>query len=352
MTERPLAERVPRIDVHVHLAGLGGGGAGCHISPRMARSLSFQALKRLLAIDTRDGVAATEAFAQRLAAFADSATELDYVAAFAMDGVYTGGGELDLAQSHLLVPNAWTFHVCRRSPKLLPVISINPQRADALAELARWGPDAVALKWLGPMQKFDPTDRAHERFYDALRELGLPVIAHSGCEHTFPGMAQRLGNPLLYEGLLQRGIPVVFSHCGTGSWVFPRHDYSLEFIQLLERYPHAYGDTSAFASLVRRGELRRFAASRYLDRILHGSDWPIPSSALVFLPELGFNRVLGLTRDRHPLDKDVRIKREMGLPETVFTGAWHLFGPRVRHWERVRARWLGGGAGPGGLQAT
>ncbi|MEB3223688.1 MAG: amidohydrolase family protein [Candidatus Sericytochromatia bacterium] len=348
----PPAGRIPRIDVHVHLAGLDGGAPGCHVSPRMRRSLAFKALERVIGIDTRDGLGATETFAQRLAAFAESATELDYVTAFALDGVYTGGGELDLAQSHLFVPNAWTFQVCRRSPKLLPVISVNPQRADAVAELQRWGPDAVALKWLGPLQKFDPSASAHARFLDALRELDLPVIAHSGCEHTFPGMAQELGNPLLYEGLLQRGIPVVFSHCGTGSWLFPGHDYSVEFVRLLERYPNAYGDTSAFASLVRRSQIRRFAASRHIDRILHGSDWPIPSTSLVFLPELGFNRVRGLEGERHPLDRDARTKRAMGLPDVVFEGAWHLLGPRIRHWEALRARWLAGGPGPGGLQAT
>ncbi|MEB3196749.1 MAG: amidohydrolase family protein [Candidatus Sericytochromatia bacterium] len=343
--------RIPRIDLHVHLAGLGGGAPGCHISPRMARSLAFKALERVIGVDTRDALGATEHFAARLVAFAESSEEIDYVAAFALDGVYTGGGELDLAQSHLFVPNAWTFQVCRRSPRLLPVISVNPQRKDALTELQRWGPDAVALKWLGPLQKFDPTAAAHARFYDALKELGLPVIAHSGCEHTFPGMVQRLGNPLLYETLLQRGIPVVFSHCGTGSWLFPGHDYSAEFIQLLERYPHAYGDTSAFASLVRRSQIRRFAASRYIDRILHGSDWPIPSSALVFLPELGFNRVFGLERDRHPLDRDARTKRAMGLPDSVFTGAWQLLAPRIQHWLQVRTSWLNGAAGPGGLLA-
>jgi len=326
----------PRIDIHVHLAGLGGGAPGCHVSPRMARSLSFQALKRIIRVDTRDPVQATHDFAQRLATLMENSRELDYACVFGMDGVYDTAGQWLPHESHLLVPNHWVFQVCQVSPKLLPVISINPSRDDALAELYRWGPNAVALKWLGPLQKFDPQAPRHEKFYDALRELGLPLIVHSGCEHTFPGMAQELGNPLLYEPLLKRGLSVVFSHCGTGSWLFPGHDYSQEFITLMERYDNAYGDTSAFASLVRRSQIRRFAASRYIDRILHGSDWPIPSSALVFLPELGFNRVKHLERDRHPLDRDVRTKRAMGLPESVFTSAWHLLAPRIRHWEAVR----------------
>lgn len=335
----PAAAVGKRIDLHVHLAGVGGGGPGCFVSPKMARTLTFQALKRIIGIDTRDGPQATADFGRRIARAVEDSTELDYACVFAMDGVYDAAGELVPADSHLYVPNSWVFEVCRRSAKLLPVISVNPMRKDALAELARWGPDAIAIKWLGPLQKFDPSSPAHDRFYDALRELGLPVIAHSGCEHTFPGMAQRLGDPRLYEGIVKRGVPVIFSHCGTGSFVFPGHDYSAEFMAMLERYDNVYGDTSAFCSLVRRNQIRRFAASRYIHRIFHGSDWPIPSTALVFLPDLGFNRVAGLEKDRHPLDRDVRTKRAMGVPEEVFTGAYELLAPRIAHWEATRAAW-------------
>ena len=84
--------------------------------------------------------------------------------------------------------------------------------------------------------------------------------------------------------------------------------------------------------------MRRLAARRQVHKIFHGSDWPIPSTSLVFLPDLGFNRVFGIERDRHPLDRDVRTKRAMGLPEEVFTGAWDLLKDRVVRWEAVRDR--------------
>lgn len=333
-----------RIDLHIHLAGIGAppasrdGGChqGCFVSPRMTRTITYHALRRLLGATQTDPIEATRAFADRLVELLEQSQELDYAAVFAMDGVYDAGGLILPKESHLYVPNSYVFEVCRRSPKLLPVISINPQRQDALDELAKWGPTAVAMKWLGPLQKFDPESPAHDRFYDALKELALPVIAHSGCEHTFPGMAQRLGNPMLYERLVKRGVPVIFSHCGTGSFMAPAHDYSAEFITLLERYDNVYGDTSAFCSLVRRNQVRRFAADRYIERIWHGSDWPIPSSAVYFLAELGFNRIFHLEKNRHPLDRDVATKRAMGVPDSVFTGAYHLLAPRIDRWEAAR----------------
>lgn len=330
-----------RIDLHAHLAGLGDvfSPEGLYVSARMRRTATYWALRLQLAGLERDAAKANTRFAEALIAHAEGAPSLDYVCAFAMDGAYTESGEFDPARSHLYVPNRYAFEVARRSKKLLPVISVNPMREDAIAELHRWAPEAVALKWLAPLQRFDASQSRHERFLDALAETGLPVIAHTGCEHTFPEMAQELGNPGLYEPLLKRGIPVIFSHCGTGSFLFPAHDYSAEFEALLLRYPNAYGDTSAFASLVRRGQVRRFSrAEKLIDRIFHGSDWPIPTTATVFLPELGFNRVARIERTRNPLERDVLTKREMGLPESVFTGAWAVLGPRVRAWEAMRDR--------------
>ncbi|MBC7543132.1 MAG: amidohydrolase family protein [Candidatus Sericytochromatia bacterium] len=327
---------MPVIDIHVHLAGLTGDPSGCHLSPRMQRSLNYHGLLRLNRMPRRDPVTATLAYADRLIRLVESSTELDYACVFAMDGVYDGGGQFDAAESHLFVPDRYVFVVCARSPKLLPVISINPQRHDAMAELARWGPLAVAIKWLGPLQKFDPTNPAYVPFYDAMREMGLPLIAHSGCEHTFPGMAQRLGDPLLYEPLAKRGIPIVFCHCGTGSILYPRHDYSAQFVQMLERYDHVYGDTSGFCSLLRRKEVRRFAADRYIGRILHGSDFPTPTNAFPFLTQLGFDGTVKLERINHPFDRDIRTKRALGVPDATLTAAHTLLATRIAAWEVAR----------------
>lgn len=325
-----------RIDLHVHLAGVQGDGSGCFVSERMRRTMTFRLLMRLMGANLREPADANRAYVQRLAELLASSEELDYACLFAMDGVYDAHGELVPHDSHLYVPNAYVFEACRRSPHLLPVISVNPQRKDAIAELERWGDLAVAMKWLAPLQKFDPSEARYEPFYRKLGELGLPLIAHTGCEHTFPGMAQRLGNPTLYERVVRQGVPVIFSHCGTGSFLHPAHDYSAEFVRMLERHENVFGDTSAFCSLVRYKQVRRFAADRYAGRILHGSDFPIPTSALYFLPALGFGTVLGLESTRHPLDRDAKTKRAMGMPDTVFEGAYRLFEDRIKRWEAKR----------------
>ena len=318
---------VKRIDLHVHLAGTGSGGTGCHVSPRMARSLQFKAMQVLAG---RAGMATDQQFADRLVEYADSAQTIDYACLFAMDGVYDAHGELRPDLSHLMVPNAYVVEVAKRSPRTLPVISINPQRRDALAELEKWAPSAVALKWLPPMQEFDPSSPRYDEFRKLLARLELPVICHAGTEHTFPGAKQRLGDPGLCEPLLALGVPVVFAHCATCTIFDPLVNYLPTFERLLDKYEHVYGDTAGFCSLVRWRNVRRFSVERYIGRVLHGSDFPVPTSALYFWRQLGGTRVRNLGKIANPLDRDAAIKRAAGMPESVFTGAYNLLEPRIR----------------------
>ncbi|MBU6427589.1 MAG: amidohydrolase family protein [Cyanobacteria bacterium REEB65] len=315
-----------RIDIHVHLAGVGHGGTGCSVSKRMARSLRFAFLKRAA------GLARPRSdrhYADRLIQYVEDSREVDYACVFALDGVYGESGDFRPDLSHLYVPNSYAIEVCERSPRLIPVISVNPQRKDALEELATWGPRAVALKWLPPLQRFDPSAARFTAFRQLLKELGLPVICHSGNEHTFPGAVQPLGNPELCEPLLKLGIPVIFAHCGTCSFLSPGLDFVRGFDRLLDRYDCAFGDTAGFVSLFRAHRLKHFAAERYAGRILHGSDYPVPVSSLYYLGQLGWSAVRELERSTNPIDKDAAIKRAVGMPDAVFTAAWDLLGERI-----------------------
>ncbi|MBI6545177.1 MAG: amidohydrolase family protein [Cyanobacteria bacterium NC_groundwater_1444_Ag_S-0.65um_54_12] len=316
-----------RIDIHTHLAGNGQDGSGCQLSPRMTRSLGYQLLRH--APGPAD-FASDRRFAERLLQYAQTAQEVDYVCVLALDGVYDNQGKLLPDKSHMVVPNAYVVEVCKRSSRLLPVISINPQRQDAISELERWGPEAVALKWLPPLQHFNPAASQYADFRLRLKELALPVICHSGTEHTFPGARQKLGDPRLCEPLLQLGIPVIFAHCGTCTFFQPGADFVPAFLQLLDKYDHAFGDTAGFCTPVRAGQLRRLAIERYVGRILHGSDYPVPISAIWFWHKLGPRRVHRLECQTNPLDKDALIKQALGLPEATFTAAFSLLEPRIR----------------------
>ncbi|MEB3299947.1 MAG: amidohydrolase family protein [Candidatus Sericytochromatia bacterium] len=319
--------QMKRIDIHVHMVDRGGAGCPCHVSRHMRGSWQFRILDRMLA---RHGVVDGASWVARLGRWLDEAHEIDMVALFALDGVYHADGTLDHARSPMVIPNDVVLAACQAHAQLLPVISINPDRADAVAELERAGPLAVAMKWLPPMQRFVPDNWRHARFLDLLAELKLPVIAHTGAEHTFPGAVQELGDPTSMTPLLDRGIPVVFAHCGTGSFLHPRADRINAFLALLGRYDHAFGDSSGFTSLVRGRWLsdRRLEAVR--DRILHGSDLPVPPIPLALAPWLGVEEAVRLQGVANPLDRDALAKRAMGMPDAAFHLADELLGPVIR----------------------
>ena len=93
-----------RIDIHVHLAGVGTGGSGCWISPRFERRFPFRLLRwwhGISAAQMRESV--DQDWVEGVASMI-RASELDRAVVLGFDGVYDARGELDRENSQLVVP--------------------------------------------------------------------------------------------------------------------------------------------------------------------------------------------------------------------------------------------------------
>lgn len=332
----PAGQELPSvIDVHVHLAGLGGGGSGCFVSPKMRDTLVFGILRRWLRLDP-DDPGADEFFAGTLGKLVREARGVDAAVVLGMDGVYDSQGRLVPEKSHLHVPSSHVFRVCRQFPELLPGPSINPARADALDELARCDEaGAVLVKWLPPLQLFDPAERRFDRFLEEMARRQIPLLSHTGCEHTFPEVANELGRVGLLERALDTGITVIAAHCGVACPVHRAHQQLPQVLELMRRRPNLYSDVSALASLLKFQHLRRIPFGEMPGRFVHGSDYPIPSLALPFAGKLGLGKALGMTFGGNPIESDAVIKRSAGLPDEVFTTAGRLLAPRILRWRAL-----------------
>jgi predicted TIM-barrel fold metal-dependent hydrolase len=330
---------MPVIDIHVHLAGLGTQGSGCHVSRRMRRTLVFAILKRALDLDP-DDPAADSLYVDRIARLVDEAPHVDQAVLFAMDGVYDPKGAFDEARSHL-------FDVCRRHPNLLPGASVNPSRADAIEELERCDvAGAVLVKWLAPLQLFDPALPAFERFYRELARRRMPLLAHTGCEHTFPDMRQEYGDPRRYRRALELGVTIVFAHCGVACAFHRRHHATSTVLEMMDEFPNLYADNSALTSFLKFHHLRKIPWERYPGRFVHGSDYPIPPMALPYARTLGLARAARLQVGKNPLEVDWQIKTAIGVPDAVFEGAALVLAERIAVWRSKRDdRWA---RAPGG----
>jgi hypothetical protein len=61
------------------------------------------------------------------------------------------------------------------------------------------------------------------------------------------------------------------------------------------------------------------ASGLVMSRTIHGSDFPFPSNAFVFWHRLGWSELFRLITEKNLLERDFRLKRALGLPQTAFS---------------------------------
>lgn len=304
------------VDIHVHVFGVGHGGTGCRVSDTVRRSTTFGILTRTLGIHDAEDLDA--AYVARLVEDAKG-SGLDRVVVLAQDAAYAVDGTIDDANTHFFVPNDHVFAVCRREPGLLvPCVSINPARRDAVAELERCVErGARVLKIHPPTQGVDIADRRHRPFFAACANHDVLVMVHTGHEHSAPVVDIDLANPKRLEQALAAGCRVVACHAGSGR-TDDAPDFLPGFVEMVRRHENLWGDTSILCTPGRERDLFRLlddAAAR--GRLVHGSDYPFPSFPNLYMDTLGRRRAFGLLKERNLLRRDVRLKMELGLGDSV-----------------------------------
>lgn len=253
-------------------------------------------------------------------------SSLDAVVILAHEEVYDEQGKRMEGVGSFHVPNDYVLGLARKHLEFLPAVSIHPARADALEELDRClAGGAVMMKCLPNCHNIDCNNRRYVKFWERMAEARLPLLAHSGGEHTVPVVRRELSDPRTLELPLKCGVNVVAAHCGTKSGLFDP-EYFHVFEELTRLYPNLYGDSSAFNVPIRGRHVRECLRSPLVDRMLHGSDYPVPVHG-------HFAWVKGYVDwrtfrqwERHPniLERDYRLKRAMGFPEESFTRIWQI----------------------------
>jgi uncharacterized protein len=324
----------PKIDSHVHLAGVGSAGSGCWMSPAFRRRWTFRLLRLRYGITPRQMRESADAdWAAGIAARVRG-TELDHAVVLGFDGVYGDDGRRDDARSQMVVPPEWVFEVCRRHPELLPGPSVNPGRADAMARLEYCiDQGAVLLKWLPATMGIDPADRRHLPFYRRMADAGLPLLIHSGgSENTFAEVAPALKDLRRVELPLETGVTVIVAHTAAPVGFLPDEDQVPLLRVLLARYPHLWVDNSGMSNPSRFRRLPGFASDPVIAaRTLHGSDFPVPANAFWYAARIGAARAVRLDAMRNRMQRDIEIKRALGYPDTVLTRAADIL-PNLPRW--------------------
>lgn len=315
--ERPLVA-----DVHVHVAGIGLECSGCHVQPRTLRSLPFRLMARDLGVSRGELIDGLEtAYKRVLFAAIDGAPSLDRAVLLAHDAVFNEDGSMNEVRSQLVTPNEHVWRLASLRPdKLRFGASVHPYRRGAAETLERWiSAGAVLLKWLPSSQAIDPRDPRCAAIYRVLARRGVPLLVHTGSETVVRVYRKDLASPEILRPALDEGVTVIAAHCGTSSFPLLFKSHLREFARLCEAYPNLYGDTAAFCSPYRGREVHaRLSDAGLVSRLVHGSDFPVPTHPFWFPRRLA-GRVRELESIASPLERDIRTKRALGYPEAVFT---------------------------------
>ncbi len=305
------------IDIHAHLLG-SRQDRGCYLGPRLSRGPAHAILRRALGLGKGPLDDLDDAYAARLIALART-SGLDGVGVLAFDGVYDDQGELDLERTSMMVGNDYCLEVCAREPLLLPICSVNPQRADALDELERVAElGAVAIKFLPNSQGFDPGLERYRPFWRRMAELGLPLLTHTSFEHTVPPLDQSFGKPRRLIPALEEGAVVIAAHCAGSGVAHPFAEDFGDWLTMLSAHPNLYGDISAMASISRFPYIHKVLASDLArERVVLGSDFPVPVHPLLFARQLGMARCRELAREANPIKRNLETFRALGVDEAI-----------------------------------
>jgi len=310
-----------RIDMHVHMVGNGVGGSGGWLRLKgWHRWLAGFMLRQL-------GVPASALEGDLESIYADHLAKLvrgssmNAVVLLAHERVHDPDGTPREDLGSMFVPNDVVLGLAKTFPEFLPGVSIHPARRDALEELERClAGGAVLMKCLPNCQNIDFSDKRFRPFWERMAEARLPLLAHTGGEHTVPVINAALADPKLLRSPLECGVTVIAAHCGTSSGGFD-HDYFEDWVEMLREFPNLYGDISAMVSLNRCGHLRDCLRDEIALRILHGSDFPVPVLGhrmwlQGWIDRATFRRCQGIA---NPLDRDWEFKRALGFGDEIAT---------------------------------
>ncbi|MFC5184502.1 amidohydrolase family protein [Actinomadura harenae] len=187
--------------------------------------------------------------------------------------------DAEQATGHPPIPNEEVAEGCARHPgTLIPFASVDPWRGRAAVRAARRLVEEHGVrgfKFHPSLQDFAPNDRMAYPLYEAIEELGVPALFHTGQTGIGAGLPGGGGirlapsDPMLVDDVAADfpGLRIVLAHPS-----FPWQDEALAVALHKE---HVHIDLSGWSPKYFPPQLVRYANSLLQDKVLFGSDHPV-----------------------------------------------------------------------------
>ncbi len=315
------------IDAHVHIAGLGYGDSGCFINGMMHDNIRFPFYLWAMGVTREDLQQHGDRFLiEKLSREIAASETVGKAVILALDGYVTDDGRLDRQQTQIYVPNNYVARESARFDNLLFGASINPNRKDAIERLrAARRNGAVLVKWIPSIMNIDPADPQYIPFYQAMVELGIPLLTHAGKELSFATARNELADPDRLHLPLEQGVTVIAAHIATTGKSDGQDNFE-RILPMFARHENLYTDISSLTQINKLGYLARALQVEGLaQRMIYGTDWPLQFFPLVspwyHVNHIGMEAAWAVSHIDNPWDRDVALKRAFGVDREVFTRA-------------------------------
>ncbi len=237
---------LPPVDCHVHLVGNGKSGSGCWLrlgATWWQKMLANHMLRHIgLGATSLHASDFDERYVAHLLKLVRESS-LASVVLLAQDEVFHDDGTKMEGTGSFHVPNDYVLRLAREHPEFLPAVSIHPARPDALDELDRCiQGGAVMLKLLPNCHNVDCNHPRYRKFWERMAEVRLPLLAHTGGEHTVQVVNAAYSDPRVLTLPLECGVTVIAAHAATKSGLTDPQYFHV-FADMLGKWPNLHGDT-------------------------------------------------------------------------------------------------------------
>ncbi len=322
----------PIVDIHMHVAGLGGNDSGCFVSQSLQDNFRFNIYLKAMGV-TKEQIEneGDQVIFDHISKNIQQSDQVSAGVVLAMDGVVDASGVFQKELTEVYVPNDYVAENAARFDNILFGASVHPSRTDALQRLDKAHQQgAVLVKWLPSIMDIDPSNTAYIPYYEKLIELKLPLLTHTGQEKSFSHAKDELADPLRLELPLSLGVTVIAAHIAT-TGESEGEDNFQRILPLIKKYSNLYVDISSLTQINKLGYLSKaLAIDGLTDRMLYGTDWPLQFFPLIsswyHLPSISMARAAEIGRIENQWDRDVALKYSKGVPSEVFASTAKLLG--------------------------
>ncbi len=223
--------------------------------------------------------------------------------------------------------------------EVIPFFSVNPNRVDALDLIDEYASQGFkGAKFLQNYWDIDINDDKYIPYFEKIKSYDLPIIIHTGSEHAIES------NPI-YEKVevansaIEIGCKVVLAHFGVNTimehnprkflnnFSFDNKKFGDDYfktIEYLEKHENVYADLSAMVMNFRSKIIEDLAKnqSQIHDKLLFGTDYPVPFSPMFSYHSLGLKKRKELERIENPLDRNIEFFNEYFEEESIIYTNW------------------------------